>query len=235
MRHTLSLTVKAAMTVFLVLLLLIPLSMIRGVVEERQAFHQIVVRDIAQSATENQTVIGPILIIPYRETIHVETTETSTGKTHVTSSQVERIQAVLPNHLNMSSTVTTEERYRGIYKALLYSADISVKGDFTVPKGFGVPNQKREIEWKAPYVVVGVRDIRGIKNIPSLTWQTGPVEFQPGVKGAPLNNGLHAMVGTLSPTEAQRYEFAFDLTLQGMEKLGFVPVGKETLVTLAMK
>ena len=57
MRHTLSLTVKAAMTVFLVLLLLIPLSMIRGVVEERQAFHQIVVRDIAQSATENQTVI----------------------------------------------------------------------------------------------------------------------------------------------------------------------------------
>ena len=50
-------------------------------------------------------------------------------------------------------------------------------------------------------------------------------------EGQCCTSGIHAPLGEL-PTAARVYEFAFDLDLQGMERLEVVPVGRDTLVEL---
>ena len=54
------------------LAILIPLAMIRGTIQERQAYRQQAVADIARSYAGAQALSGPVLVVPYVETVEVE-------------------------------------------------------------------------------------------------------------------------------------------------------------------
>ena len=58
---------KFAMVIGMTLAILVPLLMIRGVIEERQSYRNEVVRDIAGKYGGRQTVAGPVLVVPYEE------------------------------------------------------------------------------------------------------------------------------------------------------------------------
>lgn len=230
------LTIKAGVMSVLVVLLLIPLSLIQGVVAERKGLRDGVVRGIAQHATGEQKLIGPILVIPYRQVLGGPAPTASLmqppRQPRVKARVKEGHLFLPPTSLQITNAVVTQERYRGIYKALLYSSTISLKGKFSVPEGLGLTGHSDHLELKPAYVVLGIHDVRGIKANPSLLWQTDRKVFQPGTNGAILKKGIHAPVGTLDAGGPQSYEFSVDLTLQGMERLEFAPVGKETTVTL---
>lgn len=229
--HQMKLLAKAGLVGFMVFVLLIPLVMIQGTVSERKGLRNGVIQEIARSATEPQKFLGPILVVPYRERIEEVSKNPETGKSKVEVKFQDKTIAILPNRLQIGNQITTEERYRGIHKALLYTSTMSVKGNFITPEAFGLGHKKANIEWKPAYVVVGVQDIRGIKTHPALLWQGQNKIFEPGVKDGTLKNGIHAAVGPLS-LAPQTYEFELDLALQGMERLEFLPVGKDTTVTM---
>lgn len=58
---------KLGMIAMLMLLLLIPLLLINGLIDERQAMRDGVLRDIAQSTSFDQQLSGPLLVVPYRK------------------------------------------------------------------------------------------------------------------------------------------------------------------------
>jgi inner membrane protein len=222
---------KAAMVGGLALVLMIPLVMIQGTVSERQSLRNGVIADIARSATGAQKVMGPILVVPYRERIeHLKKNE-QTGTTTVEIEFVDRFVTLPPERLQIAGGVTTQERYRGIHKALLYNSALAFKGSFTVPEQFGLADRQHRIQWGRPYLALGVADIRGIKAQPRLRWQGASRPFAPGARHGVVGSGIHAPLDEL-PAAAGVYEFAFELDLQGMERLEFVPVGRDTTVDL---
>ncbi|MDZ3994956.1 hypothetical protein PspTeo4_38168 [Pseudomonas sp. Teo4] len=58
---------KLGMIALLMMLLLIPLMLIDGLIDERQNLRDGVLRDIAQSASFDQQISGPLLVVPYRK------------------------------------------------------------------------------------------------------------------------------------------------------------------------
>jgi inner membrane protein len=222
---------KAAVVGGLTLALMIPLMMILGTVLERRGLRDGVIADIARSATGSQKILGPVLVVPYRERIERVKRDADTGKTTVEIDFEDRFVTLLPERLEIAGAVATEERYRGIHKALLYNTTLGFAGSFAVPAHFGLADRQHRIQWGQAYLALGVPDVRGIKARPTLRWQAAPLAFAPGANDAALTSGLHAPLGEL-PTAAAAYEFAFELALQGMERLELVPVGRDTVIEL---
>ena len=75
-----TLSFKLGAIALLILLLLIPLLMIDGLVDERQNLRHQVLQDIARSSSYRQQITGPILVLPYVKTTHEWKTHDKTGE-----------------------------------------------------------------------------------------------------------------------------------------------------------
>jgi inner membrane protein len=212
------------------LVVMIPLMMIQGTVSERRALRYGAITDIANSSSGPQKLLGPVLVVPYRERVE-RVGKDEKGNQRVELEDRDGWVSLLPETLDIAGSVTTEERYRGIHKAQLYHSKLSLKGSFAVPEQFGLAQRQSRITWGHAFVAVGIQDIRGIKSRPVLNWQARSLAFAPGTRQAIPMTGLHAPLGEL-PAHAATYEFAFGLDLQGTEQVEFVPVGKDTIVKL---
>lgn len=60
-----SLVLKIVLIAFLILLSFIPMSMIRGLINEREMTANAAAQEVQQKWSKSQTLIGPILTIPY--------------------------------------------------------------------------------------------------------------------------------------------------------------------------
>lgn len=219
----------------LILLLLIPLGMIGNSIDERRAYSEQVVRDIASSSSHSQTLVGPVLVVPY----------TKIERTWTVNEQKERVMEerrvtgklhFLPDLFRVNGEVTTELRKLGIYSARLYHADTTVDGNFVVPVNYGIKQNLADYTFLKPYVSVGVSDIRGIKNSLQLQLNNQFYEFEPGSELKILGDGVHAgfplNVLNLVGDQPKKLNFSFQLLLDGTEQLHFSPIGKETHVAL---
>src|ERR1700761_4872954 len=107
---------KSIIVAFLMLLILIPLKMVGNTVDERNASRDDATRSVWASYAGPQTVTGPVLVVPYTETI--DGPDPSDSKhPDLSVPHVERKQVlVFPKTLTVKSDVKPNERYRGIYK-----------------------------------------------------------------------------------------------------------------------
>jgi len=226
-----SLLAKFVVTGILALGLILPLSAIVGMVHDRQAASTAVLRDIQQTGVGAQTVTGPILIVPYRRTVNAEVTDPQTGKKSIVTTREEGRLHFLPDALTIDARVGTEMRYRGIYSALLYDAQQQITGSFKVPASYGVTaGANEEYEFFDGIVIFGIDDTRGIRGTPTLMWNGAPAEWKGGTEDATIRNGVNAAVGFVRADSTA--SFSIDLTLQGSQDLAYVPVGKQTEISM---
>ena len=214
---------KALFIGALVLVLLIPMGMIKGVVNERAHLLRSAHADIASAWGNAQTIGEPILVVPYRYTRLL-------GGIPVTARDE---LYVLPQELRFEGEVRTEIRYRGIYQVPVYTAELRVSGGLPPPK-FGDDPPEREILWEEAHIELPISDARPIKEAVRLTLGDRTADFSPGgTRVAGFGQQLsvpYAALGLASFIEAQA--FSFDLTLGGTGELTFLPHGATTAVTL---
>ncbi len=209
----------------LCLILMIALSMIRSLVSERAERAKSVRAEIASSWGQNQTIAGPMLIVPYR--IHYSDAQ---GKALV---RVGRAR-FLPERLDINGTLLPELRHRGIYETVLYGANVRVAGAFAKPDFSGWGIAPEDILWESAVVTVGIPDLRGLRGNPGLQWGGTAVKFSGGSADTKLwASGLTATIPlSSSAADGTRYPFAIDLRLNGSESIAFLPLGGETVVSL---
>ena len=83
---------------FVLLLIWVPLTMIGTIVHERQQRQQEAAREIGASYATQQRLLGPVLVIPYRETYFSEEAVTD-AKGNRTQKQIEqRVRVIAPAH-----------------------------------------------------------------------------------------------------------------------------------------
>ncbi len=225
-------TKKMVVIAALMLLLMIPLSMIEGVVHERSHYRNDARNSIADSWTGQQKVIGPLLVLPYHEYRNEKEWNKELKKYEKKVRRYDREIYLTPEALKINTTVTTDERSRGIYTIPVYTSEMSVSGRFERQRIKEIVSQSEgRIEWQAPRLSVVISDTRGVVSPPVLTWKDDSVEFAPGAELGSLKTGIHASLRKLDSASTP-IDFSFNIKLRGMETLQFSPVGKHTDVTV---
>jgi inner membrane protein len=210
---------------FLILILLSPVSMITGLVGERQHTHDSAVEEVSAKWGFAQTIGGPVLTVPYLVHIRVDSNDvrTETRQAHF-----------LPHDLRVEGTVVPEIRYRGLYRVILYTAALRISGDFARPDFARLGIAESDIVWKDAALSVGVTDMRGIRDSVPVTWGEQRFRTEPGVRETGVfDRGVNASVPESAGwlPEAKR-SFTVVVNVNGSRDLSFLPVGKETTVRL---
>jgi inner membrane protein len=207
-------------------ILLIPVGMIDGVITERRDRRVEAVREVTAIWGERQTVVGPVLVVPYLARV------SERDKDGITKTRIEtRHASFLPESLRTDGGLKCETRYRGIYKVPVYSADLDISGAFARPDVSSLSIDEGSVLWDRAYLALRVSDARAIMNRASLRWNGEDTPFLPGVgEFGGVAAGINVpMKGRLS---GGRFEFSTHLTLNGSEELYFAPFGKETEVEI---
>jgi inner membrane protein len=231
------LALKIASILLLSLILWVPLAMISDLVAERQQLRQQVVASIASESVGGQRVSGPALVIPYKKRWVEVTTEEVDGRT--TSKRRDRVGEgrvhLLPAQLRIGGDLSVEERKRGLYKATLYDTTLALSGRFELPANFGAAASEAGavFEFGEAELVIGVSDPRGITGAPTLSWGDTIAELVPGAEAPGIAGGITAKLGQLPvPSVPETVAFEAKLPLRGLQRIDFVPTGKESVVAL---
>jgi inner membrane protein len=213
-----SLTLKIVLLGILGIFLLIPLEMIKSIIRERQQNSENVKKEIAFQWAGEQNIIGPVLNIP----VMIYPSKKDAEPYRI-------VYHLMPESLNINGEIQTEKRYRSIYQAVVYTADLTLAGDFIIPELNG--GERGVTLWNESYYTLGISDNRGIKGGIILTTDSLTLEAIPGLKDPDIFSS-----GISFPSEFQgkseKIKFSLNLILSGSESLSFSPVGKTTVVYL---
>ena len=221
---------KMGALLFLILVLLIPINMIDNMIGERRYRQAEVGGEISRIWGHEQSLFGPVLILPYRQSVEFTSDDGSR-----TVKPVEGRAYLLPETLSLAASLAPEIRYRGIFEAIVYRGDLQFEGSFAAPDIAELGLSDATILWDRAVLAAGVSDLRGTRGGLQLTFGDTKAAFEPGTTSDVIGNGINAAVGgALSGgwPEAGSIPFAFNLDLAGSSSLSFTPSAKETSVTL---
>ncbi|EGR1562353.1 cell envelope integrity protein CreD [Vibrio alginolyticus] len=210
---------KFAFVLFLFVLLQIPFSMVTGLISERSYRQDEVRNDIARSSSGEQRIIGPFIMVNYTETSYRD------DKVQIK----ERRKFLLPSTFDMSANLDSFEKYRGIYRARLYKAQVALKGTFDADdlaalQGLDIENMS---------LVVGIEDSRGLIRLDDMTMASADIEVVPGTGLNQLPQGFHSALTLTDLNIEQPLAFDLNFLLQGMGQLQVTPIGSQTTVELS--
>lgn len=213
----------------LVFVLLIPASMIGGLVRERQERRESAVQEVSSKWGKEQAIAGPALVIPYT----FRWTETDDNGQRGAHSDT-RNAIVLPERLHVRETLRTEVRERGIFTVPVYRLDAVVEGEFAslLPKLTELGIESSDVDWSRAQLAVGIADARAIRQGTSVVWNGGPpARFLPGTGGfEELGSGIHAPVPMTGAFD--RASFSFPIALNGSVGTSVAPFGETTVVEM---
>jgi len=210
--------VKLVIIGVMILVLLIPASMIKSLINERKVRRDQAITEISSKWGESQTIIGPILTVPFK----VKTISENNKVLYY-----ERNLNILPDNLNIEGKINPEIRYRGIYEAVVYKSDLSLSGSFSRPTSADLPDVEGEFLWEKAILTFGITDLRGISEKISVTWNNNSLAVLPGLNNANL---LESGITAKSPigNEKDSLNFLISMQLNGSQTINFAPVGEET-------
>ena len=217
-----SVTVKLITITVLMLLLLIPTSMIKSVIRERESLNNQATTEVSSKWAREQKINGPILTIPliyeYGEG------EEKTLKT--------KYWYILPNKLNIDGNLIPKRLERSIYEVVVYKSEFEINGNFIPEKNINLENLK-EIKYQNAFLSIGISDLRGIEDEIQLKWGKDKLKVEPGSKIPKLiPSGITVNLPNLEEAIGKEIDFNFKLNLQGSQNISFVPLGNTTNINL---
>ena len=227
-----SLGLKLGAIVVLIVMLLVGLLWIGSIVTERQARRDQVVKDIADSSSQAQRLVGPIVVVPYEKTIQDWHDDPNTGR-HVITRQISGQLLLLPETLHLEGEMPTERRARGIYEARLYHASLRVRATFEIPQHYGVQTDLAAYHFGQPSIALGIADIRGIESTSKVSVNQVPVKLSAGTTSPLLGGGVRAPLVSVDPEHASSVAFSMDLGILGTSDFHVIPVGRESQISLS--
>jgi inner membrane protein len=217
-----SVTLKIITVTILMLLLLIPSSMIKSTITEREDLNKIAISEVSSKWAESQQINGPILTIPIIYEYQNEDKKVlSTKYFHI-----------LPENLHINGKIEPEKLRRGIYEVVVYKSNLTISGNFTFDQKIDRTNLK-EINYDKSFLTIGISDLRGIEDHIVFNWNNQDLKVQPGSKiSQTIYSGLTINLPSIEKIINKTVDFKFNLNLQGSQNMSFVPLGNTTEVNI---
>lgn len=217
-----SATLKLFSISILILVLLIPSSMIRSLINERESRKNSVVNDLSSKWGGSQTITGPFITVPYKVYYKDDKEKIKYNINYL---------YILPEQLNISGEIKPEVRYRSLYEAVLYNIVIDFNGTFKFPPMSQLNIEQENVLWDSAFFSIGITDLRGIKNNINIKVNESNYDCTPGLKTTDIaSSGVGTLIKPLSSDGVNSFSFA--LNLNGSEQLNFIPVAETNIVKL---
>ncbi|MFP1682151.1 cell envelope integrity protein CreD [Alloalcanivorax sp. C16-1] len=213
----------------LMLVLVVPLLMIQAKINERQQRAMVVSAQISDQYGGEQTLSGPVILVPQVRRHEVVYTDKETGESRSRiETRHERIARV-PDTLTIDGELQTETLYRGIYGTPVYRSQLNVEAAF--PAGWGEPRSSAFRDQRAALLVMRVQDLRGLAERPRLSIGDQTLTLlEPGE--IPESLGGNVLVAKLPEDLPGPFIVSVELNLNGSRSLAALPLAKETSMTL---
>ena len=214
---------KLVIAIAVAFFLTIPLFTVYLLVYDRQNQSQTAQASVAEGWGGPQTLVGPLLVIPYQKL--TTTTESVDGK-DVTKTATETHELVLsPDTVDLTSKIDPQIRKRSIYEAVVYGAHTVGHARFALPSDLARSGVDiATLQFDKAELRFGVSDPRGIYGPPPAVKIDGqPRELRPG-KGPDETNGAGFYTwfdASALKTQAMSADFTFDL--RGNQSLAIIP------------
>lgn len=217
-----SLTFKLVIIGLMILLLLIPLSMIKSIISERETTSLQVENDISAQWGHAQVLAGPILNIP---------TEHSTIDKNGNVVIERNWLHIMPSNLNIVAHLEPEIRYRGIFKTAVYTSQSVITGDFKLaikPEDIvGTP------DWSKAVVTFGISDNRGIRGDIEILWNNKPLEAESGMLTQAITKTGFSLKTPLTVADLEKsIPFDIQLELSGSRTFAILPLGQKSNIDI---
>lgn len=217
--------VKALIIGGIVLILQIPTFLIQDLIKEREQRQKEAITEVSSKWAKKQNITGPVLVLPFWQT-GTDTTNKNAAK---------HFAYFLPDVLDIHSTITPEEKYRGIYKVMLYTSKVNLKGTFHSIDLDKLKLDPQNIVWNEAFVHINITDIKGLNDDFKLQWNNQAISMLPDAMQGALNGGLNGSISLTGLDDLKAVNFSTDMNVNGSEELLFTPVGKSTTVDMSAK
>lgn len=216
-----ALTIKIILIALLIIVLIIPITMVQNMIMERNKIANDASAEVQQKWSKPQNITGPILVIPYKEYIEQENKMRQTDI---------RYLYILPEKLQISGNIETENLKRGLYDIVVYRSSIKLSGsfDFTDLQQKNITGQ--QLLLNEAKLTIGISDLHGITEQVEGKWKDEILSFNPGVNNPLILSGVSCPISLSNMKE--EIPFDINLRIKGSESAMFTPLGKTTLVSL---
>jgi len=219
-----SISLKLLTVGILMLLLLIPSSMIRSIIGERENLNWQATQEVSAKWANGQQITGPVLSVPV---IYISEQGAKLVET-------KKLVHILPETLEVSGDISPERLRRGIYEVVVYRSQVELSGSFKLAPGLD-PASFRKIFWDQAFLTIGLSDLRGIKEQVMVEWDGQALPAEPGSRiPIMISSGITIDLPALEEGgENGLVAFQLSLNFQGSQHLSFVPVGSTTDVRIS--
>lgn len=225
-----SITARMLVVGFLLVILLIPLEFVKSLIRER-SFRQIeVTQEINQKWGEDVIIQGPIIKIPYKTYISEKKFNKETEKYEESMTEIIKDAYFFPETLNIQADVDAKSLKRGIYESIVFTSSISINGilptiDFSMKE-----IKNGDIMWDKATIQVMKSNLKGIKNSLAININNAFYDLSPKYDTNSLGILSTDYIDILKSSKP--ITFSLETRINGSERLAFIPIGKETKVTM---
>jgi inner membrane protein len=207
----------------------IALAMIESTVRERRARQAMAANEIGAAWGRPQQLVGPVMMVPYRYTVEIPLNDGS-GRTRI-ETRTGTLYA-LPDSLAIDTQLAPEERYRGIFRTVVYKAGLKLTGSFAPLDLKALGLSPEDVQWDKAVLALGLSDLRGVEGEPKVAWDGAEHVFRPGVAGDVIGNGMNAPV-PLARDATRPSSFSIEIKTTGSRDWWVAPLGKTTTAQVA--
>ena len=212
----------------LVLLLLIPLLMIRGTVNDRKQYREQATERVSQSMTGPQQLVGPLHVLPYTET-KVTDEVGNNGKTVQKTETTEGYLYQTPKRMRVDGGMKPDTRRIGLYDVRVFEWNANLQAGFDAL----VPTPAPGRVYGRPYLVIGLADVRGLVGTPDFKLDGKPLLLESGTgKLAGKMTGMHGVLPQLAGETLPASELKANFRLAGTQSLGIAPIADSNQISL---
>jgi inner membrane protein len=221
---------KILLVLAMTLAILVPLTMIRGTINERQLYRAQAVDSIARSYAGAQSFVGPVLVVPFVETVEVEEKDAQ-GMTHKVLRAQDGRWTYFPDTLDLGGVLKPGTRKRGLHEVRVYEwqGQADARFDATIPADTDLLRPRRI---GRPWLSYGLADVRGLMGAPRLRVADAETPLEQGL-GSRDGAGVHARLAAPRAGDRLAFDTRLEFVLGGTESLALVPLGKRNRVALA--
>lgn len=211
--------------------IMIPLMLIRGTIGERQSYRAQAIENIARSSAGAQAFSGPVLVVPYIETVEVEEKNDKGEVVHkVKRDGASRRWTFFPDRLEVQGKLVPNTRRLGLHEVRVYELQaLAVAGfDARIPADDN-PELPRKIG--RPWLSYGIADVRGLAGTPQLRVGGREMALEEGF-GSRDGGGVHVRLPEPTAGAQLKFDTRLDMKLAGTESLALVPLARSNVFKL---
>jgi inner membrane protein len=210
----------------IILGLMIPLFMLRGLIVERSQMRSQAIDTVAKGWGGSLTVGGAMLRVPF----HIER-KSNSGEVSMESHQL----YILPDDLNIQASLEHMTTRRiGIYGVPVYLVRIKMTGTFKMADVLAAaatgPYPSATYHWKDARVRLPISDVRGVREFIGATVDEHPLAFGPALaEGFP---GVESKIDLSQFFQDGSLPFSVQMMLAGSQSVAFLPAAATTRASL---